>query len=112
MENELYILWTNADPITAEKMVFMYAHNAVLNKWWDSVTVIIWGSTAKLTAENDLIQKHLTEMLADGVKLSACKACADELGVTELLEKLGIEVKYWGTGLTEILKSGKKLLTV
>ena len=22
--NDLYILWTNADPITADKMVFMY----------------------------------------------------------------------------------------
>jgi hypothetical protein len=34
------------------------------------------------------------------------------LGVTEVLEKLGIEVKYWGEPLTEILKKNEPLLTV
>jgi len=39
-----------------------------------------------------------------GVKVSACKACADQLGMTETLHSLGIEVKYWGQGLTDILQ--------
>lgn len=50
--------------------------------------------------------------MADGVIVTACKACADQLGVRSELKSLGIEVKYWGTGLTEILKSEDKLLTV
>jgi hypothetical protein len=31
MENKdhLYILWTNSDPVTADKMVFMYATNDI-----------------------------------------------------------------------------------
>ena len=51
-------------------------------------------------------------MLSAGVTVSACKACADQLGVTDALSELGIEVKYWGEPLTELLKSGEKLLTI
>lgn len=90
----------------------MYATNSMLNHWWDEVTVIIWGATAKLVAENKSIQGKIEVARQAGVHFSACKACADQLGVTDLLSSLGIEVVYWGEGLTEILKSGEKLLTI
>lgn len=112
MTEKLYILWTNDNPITAEKMVCMYAHNSVLNEWWDEVTVIIWGATAKLIAENNYLQLLFKQMQKDGVTVSACKACADQLGVSETIEDLGIELKYWGEGLTNIIKSNDKLITV
>ena len=110
--NHLTILWTNADVLTSDKMVMMYATNAMLSKWWDAVTVIIWGATAKLAAENELIQTKIMLAQRAGVKFSACKACADQLGTTDQLLKQGVEVIYWGEGLTEILKNGEKLLTV
>lgn len=111
-KNDLSILWTNADVLTSDKMVMMYATNAMLSKWWDEVTVIIWGATAKLAAENELIRTKIMLAQHAGVKFSACKACADQLGTTEQLLEQGIEVIYWGEGLTEILQSGKKLLTI
>ena len=111
-KNTLFILWTNADEITAEKMVFMYGINSKLKGWWENVTIIIWGSTAKLTANNDLIKEKVSQALNIGVKVSACKACADQLGVTDDLIALGVEVKYWGEGLTEILKENEKLITI
>ena len=110
--DQLYILWTNADVLTSDKMVMMYATNAKLYKWWDAVTVIIWGATAKLAAENELIQVKIQLAQQAGVKFTACKACADQLGTTEQLLKQGVEVKYWRQGLTEILKNGDKLLTI
>lgn len=113
MEAErLFILWTNADFLTSDKMVMMYATNSMLNRWWDDVTVIIWGATAKLVAENEMIRTKIQIAQNAGVRFSACKACADQLGVTEKLDALGIETIYWGAGLTEILKSGEKLITV
>jgi hypothetical protein len=111
-EDHLYILWTNADPVTAEQMVFMYAVNALRFAWWQQVTIIIWGATAKLTAEDAALQSQVRELLASGVEFSACKACADELGVTERLEALGIEVIYWGEPLTRVLREKAPLLTV
>ena len=110
--SQLYILWTNADVLTADKMVMMYAKNSMLKKWWDNVTVIIWGATAKLAAENEVIQAKIKIAQDAGVKFSACKACAEQLGVLEQLTALDIEVLYWGQGLTDILKNDEKLITV
>jgi hypothetical protein len=110
--NKLFILWTNADVLTSDFMVMMYATNSMLNHWWDEVTVIIWGATAKLVAENDLIQTKIKIAQHAGVKFSACKACAEQLGVTDKIIDLDIEVKYWGEGLTDILKSEEKLITI
>ncbi|MCK5695236.1 MAG: DsrE family protein [Desulfobacula sp.] len=111
-KNHLYVLWTNDDPVTAEKMVFMYTINSLLHGWWEKVTLIVWGAPAKLVSENDDIQKKMKKALDTGVHITACKACADQLGVSEDLEKLGIEVKYWGESLTEILKNDETLLTI
>ncbi|MGO9566959.1 MAG: DsrE family protein [Desulfomonilaceae bacterium] len=111
-KEHLYILWTNSDPVTADKMVFMYALNGLKRGWWKEITIVIWGSTARLTSENVEVRSRIKELLSAGVKVSACKACADELGVTEKLVTLGIEVKFWGQPLTEIIKSGQPLLTI
>lgn len=110
--NQLYILWTNADILTSDKMVMMYATNSMINQWWDSVTVIIWGATAKLVAENDLIQTKIKIAQQVGVRFSACRACVEQLGVSDKLVDLGIEVIYWGEGLTDILKNNEKLITI
>ncbi len=111
-KTHLYVLWTNDNPVTAEKMVFMYTINSLIHGWWEQVTLIIWGAPAKLVSEDLAIQKKIREALDAGVHITACKACADQLGVTEALEKLQIEVKYWGQPLTEVLKNNESLLTV
>ena len=111
-KSHLYVLWTNDNPVTAEKMVFMYTINSLIHGWWEKVTLIIWGAPAKLVSEDLAIQKKIREALDAGVHITACKACADQLGVTEALENLHIEVKYWGQPLTEVLKNNEPLLTV
>ncbi len=108
----LTVLWTNADPITAEKMVFMYTINAMAHGWWENVTLVVWGAPAKLVAEDKTIQALTHKAMDAGVHVTACKACADQLGVTEKLEQLKIEVKYWGQPLTELLKNNDKLITI
>jgi len=110
--DHLHILWTSADPITAEKMVFMYAFNALKNGWWKKVTVIIWGAASDLTGRSPDIQAEVKRVQAGGVAFSACKGCADELGVTGILEGLGVEVIYWGEPLTVLLRERAALLTI
>lgn len=110
--NKLNILWTNDNPVTAELMVMMYATNTMKTEKWGSVTVIIWGATAKLVAENIRIQNLVVEAQKSGVEFSACEACADALGVKENLLNLGIEVKYWGQPLTDIIKAKENLITI
>jgi hypothetical protein len=111
-KKHLYVLWTSDNLITAEKMVFMYTINSLTHGWWERVTLIIWGASAKLVSENTNIQKKVKEALDAGVMITACKACADQLEVTAALEGLNIEVKYWGAPLSDILKRGEALLTI
>lgn len=111
-KNSLHILWTNADMDTSLRMVMMYATNSMIEHWWEDVTVIIWGATARLAAENDQIQEAIKVAMNVGVKFSACMACARQLGVVEKLESMGIEVKGWGKPLTELLQGNEKLLTI
>lgn len=111
-KTKLNILWTNDNLISSEKMVFMYAINSKRKEWWDEVTIIIWGAPAKLVSENKEIQDLIKEAQFEGVHITACKACTDQLDVTEILEGLNIEIKYWGGPLTQILKSEEKLITI
>jgi hypothetical protein len=112
MNNNLVILWTNADPITAKLMVFMYAEASKTRGWWDKVKIVVWGATAKLVAENKEIQDQLLDIKSKGVEISACIACARELGVIEQLTALGIELISWGPPLTELIKTDAKLITI
>ncbi|HEX3007403.1 MAG TPA: DsrE family protein [Bacteroidales bacterium] len=108
----LTILWTSDNKDTFFNMVSMYAVNSLKRGWWEEVTVIIWGASARLSGTDAQIQLELMEMIQQGVKVKACKACADAFEVAPFLEKTGIEVDYMGEPLTAILKSGTKLITV
>lgn len=111
-ENHLHILWTNADPVVFDKMVMMYAVNSLVHGWWEKVTVIIWGETARLAATNPEIRARILLAAERGVHVSACIACARELGVVAELEELGLEMIPWGPPLTQLLKDRAPLLTV
>lgn len=112
MENEIYLLWTNGNEITAKEMIFMYAINSRLHGWWEKVTLIIWGNATQLVKENAELQELVKEAIEHGVHVTACKKCADDLGAGNVLEKLGVEVKYWGQPLTKLLQEGKKVLSL
>ena len=112
MDQSLYILWTSGDIDTAVSMVMMYAKNSMLRRWWEEVTVIIWGAAARLTAENEMVQAQIKLAMQAGVKFTACIGCASQLGVVGKLEELDIEVIPWGPPLTELLKNDAKLITI
>jgi len=47
-----------------------------------------------------------------GVKFIACKGCSDQLGVSEKLSEIGVNVVYWGQNLTYIIQDGEKIITI
>ena len=57
------------------------------------------------------LQDYIKKMKDEGVILEACKACADMYGVSDKLASLGIEVKYMGKPITDMLKSGYVSMT-
>ncbi len=110
-DSRLAVVWTSGDPEVAHRVCFMYTDNAKKQKWFDEVTLIVWGPSARLLAGDKDLQAEIKTMMNDGVKIQACLACADSYGVTEQLRKLGIEVKYMGKPLTDLIKGGWKILT-
>lgn len=109
---KLNILWTSDNKDTFFNMLAMYAINSRKNNWWDEVNVIIWGASVKLTGNDTQIQTEILEMIASGVKIEACKACADNFGVSDKLLQLGITVRYMGEPLTQYLKSNEKFISI
>lgn len=111
VRDALCVVWSSSDPEVADNLAFMYAHNALREGWWERVRLIIWGPSAALAARDEHIRARLKEMLADGVEVWACRACADNYGVADRLESLGAEVLYVGGPFTEMLKCGWTQLT-
>lgn len=111
VDNCLCVVWTSPDPEVADNVAFMYTHNSLKRLWWDRVRLIVWGPSAKLAAENEHIQERLREMMADGVEVWACRACADNYGVAGKLEAVGVDVVYVGDPFTRMLKEGWTHLT-
>jgi len=110
--DKLNILWTTDNKDTVFNMLVMYAINSKKNQWWQDVNVIIWGASAKLVGTDTQVQTEVMEMINHGISIEACKACCDNLEVTDTLSKLGINVRYMGIALTDYIKSGEKILTI
>ena len=110
-DQSLFIIWSSGDPEVAHNLAFMYAHNSLAQGWWERVRLIIWGPSARLACEDASVADKLRAMIADGVEVLACRACADNYGLSEQLEKLGVEVVYVGQPVTEMLRQGWRQLT-
>jgi hypothetical protein len=104
--SKLMVLWTSGDRDVALKMVYMYTYNAKKNNWWDEVRFVIWGPSSLLLSVDKELQDYIKKMKEEGVVIEACKACADMYGVSDKLTELGIDVKYMGKPVTDMLKSG------
>lgn len=110
--DKIAILWTTDNKETIDNMLMMYTLNSKAQGWWDEVVLIIWGASAELVKNDIDLQKSIIEMIDIGIKVEACKVCADNLSATNELEKIGVNVRYMGVPLTTYLKSDYKVLSI
>ena len=109
--SKLGVVWTSSDRDVAIKMVYMYTYNAKKQGWFDEVRFVIWGPSSLLLSVDKELQDYLKKMKDEGVILEACKACADMYGVSDKLTAMGVDVKYMGKPLTDMLQSDYKVMT-
>ena len=109
--SRLAIIWSTADAEVANRLCFPYAGNAKKQGWFEEVTVIVWGPSARLLAGDTELQAKVKALVKDGVKVEACLSCADFYGVSDKLRGLGIEVKLMGKPLSDMLQNDWKVLT-
>jgi hypothetical protein len=110
-EKNLIIVWTSGDREVALNMVFMYAFNSMKKGWWEQVNLIVWGPSSKLLTQDKELQDYIKRMKDIGIIIEACKTCADNYGVSEDLENLGITVRFMGEPLTSYLKEKQSVIT-
>lgn len=101
---KLAILWTTDNEETALNMLLMYTLKSNMNHWWKECNLITWGPSNKLVCENPEVQLFVKQIMEAGVKVFACKRCAEEYGLVSQLEEMGIEVKLMGETLTNYLQ--------
>jgi len=103
--NKLNILWKTDDEATITSLLSPYSSNSLKNGWWDEIEILIWGASTKFIPEDKKTQKLIVKLIERGIKIKACKYCADKYKASDLLTELGVEVKYAGKDLTEYIKS-------
>lgn len=112
----LYILWTTRDILTARNMVFMYAGNCLRRGWWPQVHMIVWGAATELLATDPDVRGDMHDFLELGGEVSVCRLCAENLGRVREVEATNFtgkySLRYTGEFLTQVLKSGAKLITI
>ena len=109
--DKLLIVWSTAEMEVAKKMVLLYSSVILPRGYWDKAHLMIWGPSAKLLAENEVLQEMVSNIKKTGVELSCCVVCSDEYGVTEKLASMGIDMIHTGEILTDALKEDWKVIT-
>ena len=65
---------------------------------------MVWGPSQKLLTEDEELQDYIKKMIENGIGVLACKGCADQYGIADQLEQIGITVRYTGKDLTDFIK--------
>lgn len=111
MKNELMVVWTTDNRETIMNMILLYTHNAKLKGWFDEVTLLVWGASQQILSEDKEIREKVQEMVDAGVKVVACKKCAENMYIEKHMQECGVEVFYTGELLSDWAKAGKPLMT-
>jgi len=109
--NKLAIIWSSSDKEVAERVILMYAQGAKAQKWFEEITILVWGPATNTLAHEAHLKNTVKEMLKTGISIKACSACSESYGVTKEIEAIGIEVIPLGPLLTDYIKNDVKILT-
>jgi hypothetical protein len=105
MSKRLLIVWSSGEIEVAKKLVLLYGSVMLPRAYWDEATIMIWGPSAKLLAQESELQEKMKVVQETGVKFNACVVCTDDYGVSDKLRELGVELIHTGEMLTEALQS-------
>lgn len=101
---KLLVVWKTNNDIDIHKFVIPYVYNSKVQDWFSEVDLLIWGASQEKIIDDKELQDFIETVLKSGVRIYACKMCADSLNATEALEVLGVNVMYTGEYLSDKLK--------
>jgi len=83
----------------------MYAVNSQKNKWVDDLKVIFFGPFENLMCEDEEVSRAASRLLEYETPI-ACKFLSDRDGISENLEKMGVNVDYVGSLISGYIDEG------
>lgn len=101
------LIWLASGDIEKLKPGILYGINALKNDWVDDVKFVVFGESEKIIPE----ETNLFEALQNTEGTTYCKYVADEMGITEDLEKRGAKIEYVGDYISNLVKDGYQVLT-
>ncbi len=84
----------------------MYAVNALKHAWMEEVKLIFFGPAEALVIQDPLLQELIQEYQNEAGTAVACKFIADRDDHGDEISALGIEVKYVGELISNLIKAG------
>jgi hypothetical protein len=110
-EERLVVLWRSGDPETFHHALYTFTLNAKRFRWFEEVTVYVWGPSEKLLLEDGEIQAKVAKLRQAGVEVIAEIDPAIEYDIELELRKV-VPVTILSQRLVEHLKSGGRILTL
>jgi hypothetical protein len=110
-EERLVVLWRSGDPELFHQACYTFTLNAKRFRWFQEVTVYVWGPAEKLLLEDVEIQAKIAKMRKAGVEVIAEIDPAIEYDIELPLRKV-VPVTILSQRLVEHLKSGARILTI
>ncbi len=105
MNNKALIIISTSD-IGKAQTGTMYAVNALKHAWLEEVKLVFFGPAESLLLKDPILQELLREYQSEEGTAVACKFIADRDDHSEEIEALGVEVKYVGKLISNLIKEG------
>ena len=105
--SKVLVVWKSNNDIDIHNFVIPYCYNAVVQEWFDEVELLIWGASQEKVMNDTIIQQRVANLIKNNVKVYACKMCSDNVGATEALKEIGVNVRYTGDLLSDRLKDSE-----
>jgi len=103
--SSLVVIWSSGDREVAVQTCLTYVEYAVKNKLFNDTTLVVWGPSANLLANDRELQARIELLIDMGAKVQASADSASFYGISSKLKELGIDVKQIDASLTGILKA-------
>jgi len=103
--SNLLVIWSSGDREVAMDTCITYLERAVKNKWFNGATLIIWGPSARLLANDKELQARIELIIDMGAKVLASAESASSYGVADKLKELGIDVKPMDASATNVIRA-------
>ncbi len=102
--SKVLVVWKSNNDIDIHNFVIPYCYNAVMHEWFDEVELLIWGASQEKVMEDTVIQQRVANLVKNNVTVYACKMCSDNVGASDVLKGLGVNVRYTRDLLSDRLK--------